>query len=361
MQTVLLVAAGVVLGVLLLGVLAIGYLKSKIGSFCEAISELVRAGGIPPFRVQLDANAEIEWRDEARVSAATADFEAHGYARIGDFDVREMDDVRIRAMWNREHGTCVVFYDHPEMGLWADAFQEFVDGTSVTVSTSRETGMDTPFHARLFRLESELGDAGVARALHDRLLHESIGCEPMAFRPEDFASVYAELYAQEMDWRIARGGVTRGEIERVVQLSGGELPSEAQIELIQEMWRDAIAFFIDEEVRNAWLADCDLSAIEWDRLQDRIRVVHERHKSEDLVDDLAWEMVAADADKDADYDDEAACEASRETLRPCFETSNRQGFARAQTFLPEKHQYEKLGSTEDPWPADIWAAPEPIE
>lgn len=361
MQTILLVAAGVVLGTLVLALLAFGFLKRKIGTFCESISELVQAGGIPPFRIHLDATATPKWSDDSRMKAATADFEAIGFARIGDFDIREMNDVRLRGMWNRENGTSVALYDHPESGMWADAFQDFLDGTSVTVTTAAETGMDRPLHAKLFRVDAELGEAGVARTIHDRLVHEAIGLEANLFRPEEFAEVYAEIYAQEMDWRIARGGVTRTEIERVAELSGAEPPSEASIELIQEMWRGQITCFIDDEVRNAWLADCGLSALDWERLQDRIHVVHDHQTAEDLIEELAWAMVESDVDKDADYDDEAACEASRVTLRPCFETSNREGFGRAQAFLPEKRQYEKLGSTEDPWPADIWAAPESID
>lgn len=361
MQTVLLVAAGVVLGVSVLALFAFGFLKKKIGAFCESISEVVRAGGIPPFRIHLEPNAAPGWNDRPRMKSATADFESIGYARVEDFDIREMDEVRFRAMWNRESGTWVALYDHPESGMWADAFQDFRDGTSVTVTTAAETGMDRPLHSRLFRVDAEVGDEGVARRIHERLVHEAIGFEPNVCPPEAFSEVYAEIYAQEMDWRIARGGVTRAEIERVAALSGAEPPSEASIELIQDLWRGQIACFIDDEVRNAWLATCDLSALEWERLQDRIHVVHDHDTAEDLIETLAWTMVEADTDKDADYDDEAACEASRVTLRPCFETSNREGFERAQVFLPEKHRFEKLGSTEDPWPADVWAAPESLD
>ena len=361
MQTVLLVAAGVVLGVLVLVVLGFGFLKRKLGDFCDSIARLVQAGGIPPFRIHLDANAAPEWSNRETIDAATADFESIGYTPAGDFDIREMEGVRLRAMWNREAGTWVALYDHPEAGLWADAFQEFLDGTSVTVTTAPETGMDRPLHAKLFRVEAEITEPGYAAALHGRLAHEAIGLEATPSAPEEFAEVYTEFYAQEMDWRIARGGVLRSEIERIAELSGQKPPSEASIELIQDLWRGAMTCFIDDEVRNAWLSDCGLSALEWERLQDRIHVVHDHHVSEDLIEELAWAMVETEADKDADYDDEAACEAARETLRPCFETSNREGFGRAQAFLPEKRQYEKLGSTEDPWPADIWAAPEPLD
>lgn len=359
MKTALLVAASGVLGVL--GLFSFGLLKKKVGAFVESISSVVAASGIPPFRIQLDPNLAPEWRDEALVNAATEDFESAGYAKIGDFDIHEMKGVRLRAMWNQEDGTWLALYDDPGSGVWADAFQEFVDGTSVTISTVSRTGMDRPMHSKLFHVDSPLGESGTAQKVHDRLVHESIGLEPTRFEPEEFAGVYAEIYAQEMDWRIARGGITRGEIETIAVRSNGEPPSESQIRLIREMWRGEIARFIDDEVRNKWLAECDLSALAWDRIQHRIRVVHEFHEAEDLIDLLAWAMVEADPDKDADYDDEAACEASRETLRPCFETSNRQAFQRAQTFLPEEHQYEKLGATEDPWPADVWVAPEPTE
>ncbi len=357
MQTVLLVAAGVVLGAIVLGLLAFGLLQRKLGVFVDTITQMIVASGIPPFRIRLDRADAPEWRDDACMADVTRQFEAVGYQRIGDFDVREMDEVRLRALWNRDSGTWVAVYDHPDGGMWVDAFQEFTDGTSVTVSTVSETGMDRPIHSKLFRVETELSDEGVARELHDTLVHESIGLEPNRFDPDDFAEVYAELYAQEMDWRIARGGVPRAEIERVAEIYGNEPPDDATIDLIQDMWRRSISCFIDEAVQDAWLVDCGLSAQEWEGLQGRMYVVHEYHGKDDLIDNLAWTMVEGDADRDADYDDEAAHEAAKETIRGCFDVSNRDGFARAQVMLPEKRRYEKLASTEDPWPADVWAEP----
>lgn len=362
MQTFLIVVAGVVVGLALFVALAIGWIKSKIGEVCESIVQLVKAGGIPPFRIRLDAiEDEPEWHDSEAFAEATNAFEAAGYTRGTDYEVREMEAVRVRALHHRETGFFAALYDHPEAGVFADVFQEFDDGTSVTITTAPESGLDQPTHAQHFRVEGQVREDGVARTLHDRLAHESIGRTGYTTRPEDFAHVFCEGYAQSMDWRIARGGVSRAEIERVAALSGEEPPSDCTVEMIQEMWRGAIGGFISDEVEKVWLTDSGMSAVEWEALRDRITVVHEKYDADEWLEDFAWRIVEDEVGEDEDDDAvrEAAYERAAEQLRPVFEgRSLRDAFAEAQTQLPEKQRSEKLGSVEDPWPADVWASPE---
>ena len=359
MQTVLLIAAGVVLGAVILGAIAFVWLKKKLGGVCESLMQLVQASGIPPFRIHLDAKEGTEWNQADKVDQATTHFEGVGYRRIGDYDVREMEEVRIRAFSHDATGFFAVLYDHNAAGVFADVFRDFSDGTSVTISTAPETGMDRPTHAPLFRIEQDICEEGGAQILHDRLAHEAIGREAYATRPEEFAHMFSEFYAQEMDWRIARGGVTRQEIERVAEVSGQPEPSDAQVEMIQGLWNCAICSFLDEEVQRIWLAESNLGAVEWESMRERITVVHEHLKGEDLADDLAWSIVYAQTNGDDDFESEAAHNEASGRLRPLFESrSVRDGFEQAMNELPEKSRYRRVGSVEEPWPADIWVAPE---
>ncbi len=360
MQTFLIVVAGVVVGLMLFAALALRWVKGKIGDVCDSIVQLVKAGGIPPFRIRLEPSANTEWQNEDAIQTASNQLERAGYARAGEFEVRALEGVKLRAFWHRESSFFAALYDHPHAGVFADVFREYDDGTSVTVTTAPETGLDQPSHALSFRVDGQIVEDGVALALHERLQHESIGRTGYATRPEDFEQVFTEGYAQVMDWRIARGGVTRAEIERVVALAEEEEPpTDASIEMIQAMWRGAIAGFIEEEVQRIWLADSSLGAVEWEALRDRVTVIHEKGDDDDWIESLAWAIAE---DEVGDPEDDCACEAAHERalehIRPIFAShSVRDAFAEAQALLPEKKRFERLGAVEEPWPADVWAAP----
>jgi len=102
MQTFLIVVAGVVVGLVLFAALALRWVKAKIGDVCESIVQLVKAGGIPPFRIRLDSADSTDWENDEAVQAATEQFEQTGYVRAGEFQVRELEGVKLRALWHRE-------------------------------------------------------------------------------------------------------------------------------------------------------------------------------------------------------------------------------------------------------------------
>lgn len=364
MQTFLLVVAGVLAGLAIFSALGVAWLTRKIGNVCESVVQLVQASGLPPFRIHLEPEPAPAWSDAAAIAELTRAFADVGYDPAGDFRVREMEGFALRAFWHPETGFYAVVYDHPDAGLYADAFREFEGGGSVTISTAPATGMDRPPHAPLFRLDEAIRADGAVERLHARLRHEAIGRKGARTRPEAFAAIFQEAWSREMDWRIARGGITRTEIERIAEVTGEPLPSDAQVELIQGVWRGAIAGFVAEEVQRTWLANAALGAAEWERVRDRVVIVHEQGEVEDWIDALAWSVVEGEgASGGVDLEDDEACsdahQAARDRIAPLFwERPLRDAFADAQALLPEKGRYARLGAVEAPWPADVWAAPE---
>ena len=359
MKTLLLAAAGVIVGILVLAGLAALWLGAKIGAACQEIARMAIAGGITPFRIHLERPNEIAWHDEKGLERATRHIEGVGYQRVGEFTVRELEAVRLRAFWHPETQGFLALYDHDDAGLFADLFHEFDDGTSVTISTAPESGMDHPSHAPNFRLGLDVREAGVARALHERLAHEAIGKDALGFGVDDFEQAFTEAYAQEMDWRIARGGVTKAEIERIAAIQGMEPPSASQVEAIHEMWRAAIGGFIEEEATRAWLAEASISGLEWERLRPRIQVVHDYCEPDELVDLLGWSIALAEADPNDDEALDRAHAAAVERLTEVMQRGvPRDAFARAQELVPEKRRYERLAALDSPWPAEIWAGPQ---
>lgn len=362
MKTFLIVVAGVVSGFGLLGLIGWLWIRRKLGDVCQAIAQVAAAGALSPFRVHLEPTRALPWQDGEGLAAATNAFESMGYVPIGDYRLRELDDVRLRAFLHPDEAIHAVLYEHDQVGLYADVVRDFEDGTRVTVSGAPEIGTDRPPHAPLVRVPGDVREPGTVQTLHDRLLRESDGRLPIRVGAEDFAQVFSEAWAQEMDWRIARGGVTREEIEQIAALSGQPDPDDDQIALVQGIWANAIGEFIEEEVTSQWLADSGLSALDWERLRDRIVVVHDHGEPDDRIDELAWRLVEEAIDLASDATDDAEVDRTHDDalarIRTAFAgRSTRHGFSAAQALLPEKRRYEHLGHVEAPWPADVWAAP----
>jgi len=358
MQTFLIVVAGAVVGTLLVACLLFLWIKRKVKGIGEALGAIFGAANLPPFRVSLAPAPAPEWADQADVDRAFQGFTAAGYSHCGDFRIPEMDDLCLRSFFHRGLGCFGVLYDHPEVGLFVDLVREHGDGTTTTVSSGPESGMDRPEYAPLVRLEVEVTGLNGVSKLHERLADESQGRAGMPASAADFPHVFVESYTQEMDWRIARGGVTVEEIRRAAALGGQPEPDACAVKLVQTAWRVAIEGFIEEEVRKTWLADSGLGAAEWEELRDRIEVVHEHSVAEDQIDALAWLKIEGTFPDDDCEAEERAVAQARTQLEPLFADGVRDGFARAQRVLPEKRRHQLLASLEAPWPADVYRAPE---
>lgn len=329
--------------------------------------KLVQLGGmlrgldsLPPFRIRLLPSAVAPWRDIDAADELTAGLQALGYECVGDFEIPEMGEVALRGFRHAEADALAAIYDVPEVGVHLDVVMELMDGTHLTVTSGKETGLDQPEASRMLHVEADPNDSETAPRLHQRLLDLAHGRETMLI-DSSFEHAFTEAYEREMSWRIRRGGVTADEIRRQAERAGMEPPSNQAIELVRAAWRRAIDEFIQEETRRAWLAESDMSLSSWERERDRFVVVHECGDACERIDELAWVIIEGTIPDDDEQAEGRAFEAARARLQHAFEGRTvREGFAEAQRLLPEKRRYELIGSLEEPWPADCYLVPEPL-
>ena len=362
MQTLLIVTAGVVGGLLIVVALGWWWIKRKLKGLGEALGALAAGlGGVPPFRITLEEVAEPAWREPGRVLAATGGFEAIGYRTVGDYRIPEMEGVWLRGFWHTQDGTFAALYDHPEAGTCADVVGLFRDRTLLTVSTSPETGMDRPERSPLERMDLDLDDPASAEKLHDRLVEASEPREGIETEADQFTRVFISAYKLEQDWRIGRGGVTETEIRRVAKLSGQEPPDGYAVELVQGVWRAAIDDLLQQEILQAYLDGSPMPAAEWEEKRDRVRVVHDHSDRGDLIDELAWSMIAGSYPEDDDLAEDRLHGQAKERLRHVFSGSLCAGFAEAQSLLPEKRRFEKIATVTKPWVGDLYLEPDDLD
>lgn len=361
MKTFVIAMLGVVAGLLVLGALGFFLLKRKLHRFGHQLGEMLQqlaGAGVPPFSITLRRGGQLGWQNELLVRSVARQFEFAGYLHVDDYAIPEMPDVRIRALWHPGLHSYAVIYDHDTAGVFADVVRFFQDDSALTVTSSPETGLDHPENARHVRLELDLLEPSGAHTLHEAMIQASGSRPVIPATAEQFPHAFIGAYALEMDWRIARGGLSADEVRRAAEAGGQERPDDEAVAMVQRIWRTAIADHIDEQIQESFLAHHPMSAHEWEMRRERVRVVSNWHEADELADELAWSMIEGSGDDEDDEAEERAHAYAKTRLIAVFaDRSPGEGFEQAQSLLPEKRRFELLARIEDP-PGCIFLAPD---
>lgn len=357
------VAAMFVGGILSLIVLWFGIkflIKYFLKKLFTAIEKMAGAG-VPPFRISLEKADDIQWKKPKVVSGVVNVLETVGYHPIRDYRINEMPFVHLRALINSRTNSYAVVTEIQDK-LILDIASDFMDGDHVSVTTAPEAGLDRPDFSRLVRVPADLEkDPSAATTLHERMVEEQRGRPTIMATAAAFPKVFATAHAKEMDWRIARGGLTPEEVRRSCEVTGTEIPNDEAVEMVCQQWRNAISEFCDEQLRERFLKYVTkMSAAEWEDVRDRLYFVHEHSDRESVIEALALQLEDLDGSSDADDDgDDDMSEVVQARIRPLFAgVPVREAFVSAQDLLPAKQRYRRVASIKTPYAADVYVEPE---
>jgi hypothetical protein len=374
MKTFLISIAGMFVGGILLLVVLLLAIKFAIRWFLKKIVKAITdaAGqGVPPFRITLEKDDELNWQKPEAMNGAAAALEGIGYMRVGDFRSEEMPTVQLRVLANSTASTYAVLMQMAlQERINMDIVCDFTDGTHVTVTTSPESGLDRPDWSNMIRRDIDLvAEPAAAVQLHERILEEQQGRPLVSTRPEKFVDSFCRAYAREMDWRVAHG-MTADEVRRSCAATGTDPPTDEQVGIIVGVWRRAISEFVNEQLREKFLRHVTkMSAGEWEDVRNRLYIVHEHSDRDAVIEALAFRLEEADgaaakngdggdSDDDDDDDSDEKSEALRARLRPLFaEASVRAAFSNAQELLPASQRYRRVAGIKTPYGADVYVEP----
>lgn len=298
------------------------------------------AMGGQPRRITLRREDEPVWNAGAEVETRRREFEGLGFEWVGDFDVEEMCGLQLAALLDGERRLIAVVYDHLEAGVFCDVVVCYDDDTTLTVTSSPEVGQLEPMpgHPKI------VDPAGSPSALVARLESES---EPKTRRPtsaSEFRTVFEEAYAQEIDWRNAKGGPDEQEISRIAAKMEDEVAPE-HVAQVREALKEQAAVQLAESCLEQFTRETLLSVSEWEKVRESVVVVHDLQTSEQVVGEFtSWVELPGDLAEEI-----AALEPSGTPARDFFADLNSR--------LPEATRYRLLGRVSEPSPADVWAAP----
>lgn len=307
-----------------------------------------------PARIHAQRREKLSWSDEEAANKLLQPLWKFGFEDAGFYEIAEMPGVKVRGLARPAETLWAVLYEHPQAGVWMDFVTRYSektpDGENIigSLTTSNAPQGDElehqPNHDKIYGRNLD------AEGLYQRHLsarRTDVSWHPVV--PQNFQEEFERAYATEMDWRFARGGVTENELRAIAAKTGTEMTDE-ELQILREANQSQAAAALTDAVRERFLEQTSMPAAEWERLRERLVIVHERLSAEAVAGEFqAWVF---EENEDDDNDDE-----SEENSAYPAHLTPLQGFEYLNSTLPPARRFEKLAEVDAPVSAHIWRAP----
>jgi hypothetical protein len=272
---------------------------------------------------------------------ATADhidqMQALGFDEVGRFSVPEMPTMQLWAGVHPQDGIVAAIYDHGKMPVFFDVVRVYDDYTTCTVSTN---SIHDPGNVPKGNV-CIADPAMTAKTALDVMRTQPLAGTTMAVDAMNFDPVFTELYARSIDHILSRkmpdAETMRHVGARVSEATGTPTPQldDAQMRRAVEMQRSSRLYALQEAIIDRFLQSGQVEAREWERVRDRVVVVHDLLSREDAA-ELACMAT------DAEASDPVVASVLTQMLSP-LDT-----FEHIANLLPEIQRLRLLGEVDHP-------------
>lgn len=340
LQVLVVIVATLIGIVLLLWVLLRFALPWWLARKIAAMAGMTQNPGIAA-RITLAPLAQ-DWQQPGTAGLVDA-MRALGFDEVGRFAVPEMPTMQLWAGSHPQDGVVAAVYDHGAMPAFFDLFRVYADHATCTVTTN-------PVH------DPSNVPPG-SRCIADPTLPPQLALAALRGEPEtgpvvpvdagNFEAIFIELYARSIDHILSKSMPDADELRavgaRVSEATGTPAPQldDAQMRIAVDMQRDSRLAALHEAIVDRFLQSGQIGAREWERVRDRLAIVH------DL---LSREDAAALARSNCDY----------EAIEPmiarmlALELSPLDTFEKVSAALPETQRLRLLGEVDHPLYAQLY-------
>lgn len=372
------VFVAIVLGIIFVWYFVKWKLRRWVNKLGEGVSGLMNA---VPARITLVENEaerpEKHAKEYERWNKAMAEA---GLARVAQFAAKEQPDLVLTGYADESRSIYACVAVLPQPGVTVDIFSRLQNGHSFTHTTLAETGMDRPEFAPMVRMPE-----ASARELIDAHLRDRQGKAARPVAVAGFKREYQHEYARQMDWRMLRG-VRPEEIQRVhAKMKGAKEMTPEELKTVVRTTNMQYAYMLDGLLTQQFRKSRTMASGEWDRIVNRVVVVHDRSDPMQLsqvlgpavlsaADQAAAEEAVADAyakasacaklgdddDNESDgsgYDPEDA-DTYRSLTAEIEAKPRREAFREIAARAIPPHAFTHLGVVEGLLTADVWLRPE---
>lgn len=164
-----------------------------------------------PDTIHLKPADASQLKHAGRLKSLVAEYQQRGFEDAGLYAVPEMPGVYVQLMAQRAESMYAAIYDHPVAGVFFDVVSRYVDGSVLTYTTARATGLKSRPNTRMVNLPGSEPTALIEAARRERP-HAGLKSCTTSTAVSDFETAYAEYMA----W-IKQRGLTTGEVVNVAK------------------------------------------------------------------------------------------------------------------------------------------------
>lgn len=182
----------------------------------NVVRRVLAGASVPPPRIHL-AGTTPAGKHAANVARHAKELEACGFRRLGSYRVNPIKGLQLTAWGHPRESLVAVVYTHPMAGSFVDVCSKAESGRAFTATTAPTGGQldQKPGHEKVFDKSLSI------RQLFDLALERRPEGPWQEWNAGNFAPKFEKAYAEEMDWRAGRGGVTSDEVRRTAREMGG--------------------------------------------------------------------------------------------------------------------------------------------
>jgi hypothetical protein len=289
-----------------------------------------------PIRTTLVADSMLEWSDRDRVKKIGGEFEELGFELVGDFQLKGVAGLLMRAYTKPQTAMFAEITEHPDRQLVISVATAYQDGSVVECTTPVEVAIKPPQNFTVHQVD------GNVRDLCDKLSMVRPPENIQTVQTNQFATFREKIYAREIDALLARGGPSPEEIRSIATAAGHDLTPK-QIAELQTIWKGQAAKKVDDYVWQSYLTKNGLS--EKSHSRDSFLVVH------DLVDPqiLLMQLLSMTTKQNIELPEglESAIQFDRAA-------NTREAFAHFAAQTHSGWEFQKVESGDEPIPHDIY-------
>ncbi len=155
-----------------------------------------QAVAVQPDVIRLDRLVNIQWREPEKIEPILSDFKFNGFRLAGVYAVDKMPGVRVALLAGEELSISAQVYEHPKAESWIEMVTYYEDGSSTTISTMPDKGMNRPAW-----ITTILVPGATPKELIQRLTRERKHADMRAVTTANIVALFEEGYARYMLWR----------------------------------------------------------------------------------------------------------------------------------------------------------------
>lgn len=283
LQVLVVIAATLVGFVVLLWLLLRFALPWWLGRKIAAMAGMAQNAGIAA-RITLVPAAQA-WQQPG-TTGLIDEMLALGFEEVGRYAVPEMPTMQLWAGSHPQDGVAAAVYDHGTMPLFFDLVRVYDDHATCTVSTNPiHDPENVPPGSRCIA-----DPAMQPQAALETLRAQSLAGNLLPLDAENFEPVFIELYARSIDHilskRMPDADMMRTVGARVSEATGTPVPEldDQQMQFAVEMQRSTRLAALQEAIVDRYLQSGQIGAREWERVRDRLAIVHDLLSREDAAD-----------------------------------------------------------------------------